>query len=53
MATKPKAAAKDEPEPPVEVTDHSAPNHDWRNPAATFAADDHCPNAELARLARR
>jgi len=41
------------PEDVPEVTDHSAPSHDWRNPDARFAADDHCPNAELARLARR
>jgi hypothetical protein len=38
---------------PDEALNHSAPEHDWRNPDAKFAKDDHCPNAELARLARR
>ena len=30
---------------------HSGWEHDWRNPDAKFAASDHCPNAELRRLA--
>ena len=38
-------------EPEVPVTDHNGWSHDWRNPEARFAADDHCPNAELRRLA--
>ena len=32
---------------------HSGWAHDWRNPDAKFAKDDHCPNAELRRLAPR
>ena len=57
MATT-KRTTKAEASPPApeavpEVTDHSGPGHDWRNPDARFAKDDHCPNAELARLARR
>ena len=32
-------------------TTHSGWEHDWRNPDAKFAASDHCPNAELRRLA--
>ena len=31
--------------------EHSGWAHDWRNPEAKFAASDHCPNAELRRLA--
>ena len=54
MATKRTAAPKAEapeaaPEPSAEIHDGWA--HDWRNPDAVFAADDHCPNAELRRLA--
>ena len=36
---------------PDEALDHSGWEHDWRNPDAKFAASDHCPNAELRRLA--
>lgn len=51
MATTKKAKADVTTEPPV--TDHSGWGHDWRNPDATFDKDDHCPNAEMRRLADR
>ena len=55
MAAKRTASPKAEaptPEPEAApVTTHSGWDHDWRNPAARFAKDDHCPNAELRRLA--
>ena len=41
-----------EPEAPAAST-HGGWEHDWRNPDARFAKDDHCPNAELRRLAPR
>jgi hypothetical protein len=34
-----------------EAQGHGGWAHDWRNPDAKFAAGDHCPNAELRRLA--
>ncbi len=60
--TKAKAIAKgdESDDPTTEATglftaedEHSGWGHDWRNPEAKFAASDHCPNAELRRLAPR
>lgn len=43
----------DEPtDAPADAPAHGGPEHDWRNPDVTFADDDHCPNAELARIDR-
>jgi hypothetical protein len=57
-------AEADEAAPEVKITgspsglaagddDHSGWEHDWRNPDAKFDRSDHCPNAELRRLAPR
>lgn len=40
-------------EPEAAPTVHHGWGHDWRNPDAVFAAEDHCANADMARLARR
>lgn len=56
MATKAKASTAPEAEAqPVTADPHDGParDHDWRNPDAKFAADDHCVNAEMRRLAER
>lgn len=56
MATKAKASTAPEADAQeVQADPHDGPayDHDWRNPDATFAADDHCVNAEMHRLAVR
>ncbi len=58
--TKAKAITKGDDDSPLDdpviftaEDEHSGWGHDWRNPDAKFAASDHCPNAELRRLAPR
>lgn len=50
----PETGADPEPQPaPAPASHASGWGHDWRNPDARFAADDHCVDAEFARQERR
>lgn len=53
MAAKAKATTEPAEEPVAQPEAHpSGWAHDWRNPDAKFAKDDHCVDAEFARAER-